>query len=117
MAKVLYGLCMVLACTLLVGCATKQEPFQPPRACLFTQVKAPISTKFQSAPVCSKKGEASAQYILIPCYGPLLSFSMDGCDIDKAAKNGSLSKVEYADYEYFSVLGIYQKTTVTAYGE
>jgi len=36
---------------------------------------------------------------------------------DKAAKNGNLSKVEYADYEYFSVLGIYQKTTVTAYGE
>ena len=123
MAK-LYSLGMAMACVLLVGCASNNqqstiagtEPFQPPSACLFTQVKAPLSTKFQDAPVCAKKGEAAAQFLYVPCTY-VMCISWGGCDVDTAAKNGNLSKVEYADYEYLSVLQIYKKTTVTAYGE
>ena len=118
-----------MACLLLVGCASNGsvqsssdaqrgiEPFQPPSACLFTQIKAPISTEFHNAPVCTKKGEATAEYIAIPCYVPIPCVSWGGCDIDQAAKEGNISKVEYSDYEYFSVLRIYNRTTVTAYGE
>ena len=127
MAK-LYTLGLAVVCALLLpGCASNSpqqgvlnpgvEPFQPPSACLFTQVKAPLSTKFQNTPVCKKKGQASAEHIYVPCYVPCLTFSWGGCDVDTAAKNGNLSKVEYADYEYLSVLQIYKKTTVTAYGE
>jgi len=117
MFKRLINLCAFVVCALFFGCASVQTSVQPPGACVFTQIKAPISTKFRSTPVCAKKGEASAQYVYIPCYVPCISFSWDGCDVSQAAKNGNLSKVEYVDYEYLSVLGIFQKTTVTAYGE
>ena len=129
MAKGFISLCGLVACILLAGCAspkaqqagggtTLKAPVVPPTGCIFTQVKAPISTKFQSTPVCTKKGEASAEYLLvpIPCYVPC-SFAWGACDVDKAAKEGNLSTLEYADYEYTVILGIYQKTTVTAYGE
>ena len=115
MAKVLYGLCMVaVACALLVGCV--QVPFRPPVGVVYTDVKAPLTTKFKSTPVCSEKGESSAEMIMC-CIYPTLSFSWGDCDVDKAAYAGGLSKVEYADYEYMSVLSCYYKTTVTAYGK
>ena len=60
-----------------------------------------------------EKGSASSNYFRVP-FGilALLSFSWDDCSIKQAAENGSITKVGTADYEFFSVLGIYAKTTV-----
>jgi len=45
-----------------------------------------------------------------------MSFAWDDCSIEEAARNGKIKTVHYADYKWFSVLGIVCKTTVTVYG-
>jgi hypothetical protein len=34
-----------------------------------------------------------------------------------AAQNGGITKIHYADWEYFSILGAYNRATVHVYGE
>ena len=88
------------------GCVV--APFQPPMGAV-SVVQAPLSTEgnFNAG---SKKGEASAKCIL----GIV---SVGDCSIDAAAKNGGLQKVNHLDYGYLNVFGVFQKTTVIAYGE
>jgi len=101
------------------GCALPQyrAPFVPPGGCLISQVKAPLTANFDKTPAeCPKSGSASVSYINpYPCIWLPLAF--DSCSIQDAARNGGISKVHYADYEYFNVLLIYERLTVTAYGE
>ena len=83
-----------------------------------TSVKAPLTVDFESTPVCEKSGKASAEYLMVPCcYGPIFSFAWGDSSIEAAIVDGNLSDVEYADYEILNILGIYQQTTVTAYGK
>lgn len=90
----------------LCGCAS--APFMPPVG-LVSDVKAPLSTD-GNWKVGMKSGSASSQSILGLCaYGD--------CSITEAAKNGGLKRVDYVDYKYDNVLGIWQQVTVTAYGE
>ena len=44
-------------------------------------------------------------------------YAAGDCSIAAAARNGGLKKIYYTDYEYFNVIGIWQKATVIAYGE
>ena len=39
------------------------------------------------------------------------------CSLKAAMDEGGLKSAEYADYEYFNVLGIYQKVTLRVVGE
>ncbi|MCD6569190.1 MAG: hypothetical protein J7L53_00625 [Deltaproteobacteria bacterium] len=109
-------LCLVLFSTLLTGCAFYLAPFQPPQGGILTNVKAPLSVNFDSTPVCSTYGDASTFYVRdILLTGQTIAWGR--CDIETAAKNGNLATVEYADYEYLQVLGIFGLMKVTAYGK
>lgn len=46
-----------------------------------------------------------------------LDVAFDDASIQKAAKNGGLSKIYYADYEAKSVLGVFGMFTTKVYGE
>ena len=84
----------------------------PARASLgaVTSVDAPLSIDHNRSAMASKKGESSAMCIL----GLV---SVGDASTQAAAQEGGLKTVHFLDYKYFNVLGIYQKTTVMAYGE
>jgi len=100
---------MVLASLLSVGLAgCLSAPFQPPSGAV-SITKAPLSTE-GNWEVGSKKGEASS-------FSVLGLYASGDCSIAAAARNGGLKKIGHVDYEYFNVIGIWQKATVIVYGE
>lgn len=96
----------LLAATCLSGCLS--APFQPPSG-MVALTKAPLSTEGKWD-VGSKSGEAFS-------FSVLGLYASGDCSISAAARNGGLKKIHYVDYEYFNVIGIWQKATVIAHGE
>ena len=94
-----------------VGCGIYQAPVIPPNALIVTSIKAPLSINYDATPLSTRKGAAESIMVL-----GLVAFG--DCSITTAARNGELKVVNYADYEYFSVLfGIFTRFVVVAYGE
>jgi len=93
---------------LFTGCLS--APFMPPMGGFYSEVNAPLSVDHNKTLVTAKRGEASAVSIL--CL-----FSFGDVSTQTAAQNGGLKTIQYLDYNYFNILGIYQKTTVIAHGE
>jgi hypothetical protein len=60
--------------------------------------------------VKQKTGKASTTSIL-----GLVAWGDAG--VHTAARKGGLTKVHHADYEYFTVLGVYTQFTIWVYGE
>jgi len=97
---------MVLSMT---GCL--KAPFMPPPGMAFSQFNAPLDVDFQNTDMSGmKKGTAETISILgLVATGDASS--------QAAAQNGGITKIVHADYEYFNVLGVFQKTTVVVYGK
>jgi hypothetical protein len=91
------------------GCFS--APVVPPTGLIFSEFNAPLTTEFDQTPVAGlQTGEASSTSILgLIAYGD--------CSLDAAAKDSQLSTVEYCDYAFYNVLGVYQKFTVLAHGK
>jgi len=89
----------------------------PPVGLIFTHYKAPLTTEFERTKVCSKSGTADTSMLDIRNPWVPLDFAWQDAAIATAAANGRITKVEYADYEVFSILGIYVRFKVTVYGE
>ena len=97
------------------GCASPRADFVPPDGILFTSYKAPLLVNFDDAAVSKNSGDASAEYACVPATYGMLSFAWNDSSLDTAVKEGKFSRVGSADYSFFSVLGIYAKTTVHVY--
>lgn len=98
------------------GCATHYSaPFRPPGGLLVTSVRAPLSTHFNNTPVRAEHGEASTIYMR-DCIFTGIDVAFQECDIASAVKKGDLATVDYADYDYFQILGIFGRMKVNAYG-
>lgn len=95
-------------CLSLSGCLS--APFQPPTGIAYSNYQAPLSVDHNKTVVTPKQGEAHSVCIL-----GLVSFG--DSSLQTAAKNGGLATIEHADYSYFNVLGIYQKTGVVVHGQ
>jgi len=93
-----------------VGCAMVSAPVVPPMGGIYSDVKAPIDIDVDKTSFGSKRGESSVVAIL------LLVSTGDG-SIQAAAKNGGITTVNHVDYEFTSVLGVYQKYTTIVYGD
>lgn len=99
---------MIASFGLAVLCGCVSAPFQPPVG-LVSKVSAPLSTD-GNWKVGMKSGSTDSKCVLgIYAWGD--------CSITAAARNGGLKRVDFVDYKYDNVLGIWQKVTVTAYGE
>lgn len=98
---------VLMACS---GCAFYSAPVKPPQGA-FTSIEAPTSTDFsETTPAGTDMGRSSAHSILgLVAWGD--------ASVDAAARNGDLSAVNYVDYEYLSVLGLYTKYTTVAHGK
>ena len=106
LVSILLAVCVFSFCS---GC-TAVAPFSPPPGIAFNQYKAPLDINYDKTDLGTKTGAASASSVLC-----LVSFG--DCSIQAAAMNGGVSTVNHADYEFFSILGLYTKTTVTVYGD
>ena len=93
----------------LTGCIT--APFVPPTGMVFSQFEAPLDVDFQNTDMSGvKKGTSDTISIL-----GLIAFG--DASSKAAAEKGGITKIVHADYEYFNILGIVQKTTVIVYGK
>jgi hypothetical protein len=97
------------------GCVAPNSEFVPPGGALFTHYKAPLLIDYNSIGTGQKKGEASSEYVYVPFTYGLLSFAWKDCSLNAACKDKQISQAGLADYEFFSVLGVYAKTTVHVY--
>jgi len=78
--------------------------------CAYSNVRVPISTELKSTRVVSKSGEASNRSVL-------WLFAWGDAGLQKAAANGGLSTLEYADRSVVCVLfGLYMSNTTVVYG-
>ena len=105
MRLLLASICLLAA----TGCYYS-APVIPPMGMAFADVSAPIDIDAEATPVSAKVGEAEAMSIL----GLV---ALGDCSIDAAAKAGGLTTVEYLDYHYFNIIGVYQTFTTRAYGK
>lgn len=103
-----------VAAAALTGCGAPMffAPVMPPQAGMVTSFRAPLDTDFDATPVAANgpRGRASVVNIL-----GIVSFG--DCGAQKAAEQGRIVKITHADYDYFNLMGIYQKFTTIVYGE
>ena len=100
------ALCALLV--VVVGCYT--APVMPPAGFVYSGISAPLTTEFSGQDAGLQSGEASSTSIL----GLVAT---GDCSIEAAAKEGGIRTVEFCDYTYLNVLGVYQRFTVVAYGK
>lgn len=99
----------VLCVLSLSACTTFKAPFVPPLGAV-SVVSAPLDINYDNTKIGSKKGKASVVNVLgIVAFGD--------ASLKNAAENGRIKIVTAADYDYTTVFGIFQKVTLTVYGE
>ena len=98
-------------CALLVGCAGfVWAPVVPPPALVITSYDAPLDTNLDNTPMEQRKGTSS-------CINVLGLVSIGDASVRAAAKDGNITRVQHADYNFFNVLGVFSKYTTVVYGE
>lgn len=102
-------------CLIVTGCAMVKAPVAPPAGMIFTNYSAPLSTNFQSTPKGSRVGTSEAMYFREPFLGT--TWAWGDASIQTAARNAGLTQINYADYEFLQVLGIFSKFTVRVRGD
>ena len=106
--KRIFLILLLASSTLSLGCI--KAPLEPPQGFAFNDTITPLDLDYDQTRIYLKKGEASTE-----SYFGL--FSTGDAGIKAAAENGGLSKVDYADYRYLNIFGVYQKYTTIVYGE
>ena len=92
-----------------LGCAMTSAPVIPPAALVQTY-KAPLDIDNDQTQLGSKSGKSETFNVLgVVSWG-------DG-STRAAAQNGGISTIRSADYEFFSVLGIYSRYTTIVHGD
>ncbi len=110
---------LIIACLFAVaGCANSlRAPVRPPGGLLFTNYQAPLTTNFSETSRGAKVGTGEAMYLRIPLIFVNPDLAWGDASIQTAARNGGITTVQYADYEYLTVLGIFSKVTVRVHGD
>jgi hypothetical protein len=94
----------------LLGAGCLIAPVVPPPGIVFTNNKAPLDLDYQKTDVGSKVGKASTKSILG-------LFAWGDASTLAAMRDGGITEVKHADYEYLNVIGIYQAFTVVVRGD
>ena len=78
--------------------------------CVYSNVRVPMSTEFRNTHVVTKSGEAKIHSVAW-----LVAWGDSG--LQKAASNGGLTTLEYADHSFLNILfGLYMSNTTVVYG-
>ena len=99
------------------GCAAVQykTPVKPPLGILFSEYAAPLTVNFNETPALKKVSTSCTSQIFDPFFTQM-SIAWDDAAIGQIAKEGGLNEVAYADYEFKSILGVFNTFTVNVYG-
>jgi hypothetical protein len=91
------------------GCAMGQAPVVPPPA-LVQSYHAPLDIDHDESQLGAKRGTSVATTIL-----GLVTWGDAGTHA--AARQGGITTIRSADYEFFTVFGIYSTYTTIVYGD
>ena len=100
---------LVVAVTLVSISVSCSMPRSPISFVLYQDVKDALGVNPGDIPDSPKVGEATATSII--------GITTGDSSIDAARRQGNLKKIYYADYQSYSILGIYGKTTTKVYGD
>ena len=105
----------LLAIVLLAGCllslnACLVAPVVPPIGMVFSDLKAPLDIDYDKTAVSGKQGVSESTSIL----GLV---ALGDASASAAAEQGHIKIINHADYEYYNVLGVYQRYRTVVYGE
>ncbi len=86
---------------------------------IYTHTWVPLSTNFNHTPVfqSNESGESDVRHLSIPAPYHSLDFLWHTNAIGDIAERDGIGEICYADYESFSVLGIWNQYTVHVYGK
>lgn len=103
MALLVLGICVVG----LNGCL--RAPLIPPLGQAFSEIKAPLDIDYDNTAVSSRSGVSES-------FSILGLVALGDASTAEAARVGGISTITSADYEYFNVLGVYQRYRTVVYG-
>ena len=101
----------------LAGCLGPKAPVVPPIGLIYADYKAPVMTQYNGDGLGTKHGSATITNVTAWPIHSALSVTVDGAAVKQAAKDGQITKLKGADYEFMHILGIYSRLTVHAYGD
>ncbi len=106
---------LVLTCT---GCANYfDSPFRPPSGGFLTAYTIPLTIPSETILVKDlKKSSVKSTYFCWPYPTVDVAWSDYNRALGEIAAQGSISKLEYADLEVFTCLGVFGTYTVNVYG-
>lgn len=78
--------------------------------CVYSHVRVPMSSEFRSTEVVAKSGQATTHSVA-------WMVAWGDAGLQKAASNGQLTTIEYADRTFLNILfGLYLSNTTVVYG-
>ena len=111
-------ICIMLALAAVVatgGCARFQTAVKPGPGLLYSNYKAPLTVNYDKTKTSGKSAQVLTYYIWEPIFGT--SYSWGDASTQAAATQAGITKVNYADYEWWTILSIFGKFTVTVHGD
>ena len=112
----------MLAMTLLsLGCSNYRLGPGLPSGRIFQYSRGPMYFRTENFDGVAtgpgqKVGIAEASNIVIPRTQDLASVGWGNLSMEKAAEQGGIKEIDFADYEILSILGVYTRARVIAYG-
>lgn len=107
------GVC--LGALVLPGCIQFRSPVQLPYGAIYSNYKVPLTTNFDSTPCLpSRVGRANTFFLRLPF---TVGLAFDDASIERAAQNGNIREVHYADVEFTQVMGVWGTYETIVYGE
>ena len=107
MKKVLSLALLAAVLVPLVGCYC--APVKPPVGAAYSSFTAPLDHDYDNTNPGTKTGSAYSESVL-----GLVSWG--DASTKAAAQDGNIDTITHADYNYFNVLGCYQKFETIVYG-
>jgi hypothetical protein len=105
------ALSVILLCSglfVLQGCLC--VPVKPPLGWVFTEIEAPLDFNYDPTQIHAKSGRSESMSIL----GLV---ALGDASAKSAADQGGITTIHHADYEFFNVLGVYQRYRTVVYGQ
>ena len=109
LAKIAFVASLLATAAAATGCAMASAPVIPPAAAI-QNYQAPLDIDNHETQLGAKRGTASTYAVL-----GLVSWG-DG-STRAAAAEGGLTTIRTADYEFFTVFGLYSRYTTVVYGD
>ena len=103
-------LAAAMAAVLLGMVACYSAPIMPPVGVVYANVNAPESLGITGQDLGTLRGKSSTVSILG-------LFAWGDASVKAAASAGNITNLKHIDYEFFNILGVYQRFTTVAYGD